>query len=167
MGVSFMLYTTDTEGRHEPVESERFEIHWSYSSWNGFSAGVLNALKDAYVSATKVRNDARQAWERSDEDHRTSAPFGTSNLNDHLINEFEDAANHVKHLADLKTYWSKGENPDAVDAVWEFNKAKMIECLFEALVTDSATMDPFVERERIAWVLRYLTLNDGDHVVLA
>jgi len=156
MGVSFMLYTTDTEGRHEPVESERFEIHWSYSSWNGFSAGVLNALKDAYVSATKVRNDARQAWQNEED---MSDKF--------WLDSFKDAANHVKHLADLKTYWSKGENPDAVDAVWEFNKAKMIECLFEALVTDSATMDPFVERERIAWVLRYLTLNDGDHVVLA
>ena len=158
MGVSFMLYRTDTAGNHQPVERERFEIHWSYTSWAYFRDGVLNALKDAYVSATKVRNEARRSWENEED---VSDQF--------WLREFEDAAANVKRLADLKTYWVDGERPDEqVDAVWEYDKAKAIECLSEALIADSAkSVHPFVERERLAWVLRFLTVNDGDHVVIA
>ena len=158
MGVSFMLYRTDTEGNHQPVEHERFGIHWTYSSWAYFRDGVLNALKDAYVVATKVRNDARRSWENEE------------NKSDKFwLDSFEDAAANVQRLADLKTYWVDGDNPDEqVDAVWSFDKAKVIECLFEALVIDSEkSVHPFVERDRLAWVLRYLTVNDGDHLVVA
>ena len=155
MGVSFMLYRTDTAGNHQPVEHERFEIHWSYTSWAYFRDGVLAALRDAYVEATKVRNEARQSWEEE-----------TDKSDTFWLRQFEEHAENVKRLADLKTYWVDGERPDMQDAVWEYDKAKAIECLSEALVAESQHPG-FVCVERIAWVLRYLTLNDGDYLVVA
>ena len=145
-------------GSNLVCESEVESPHWTYTNWGRFHDNVTSALRDAYVCAKDSRNQARDVWEEDVKEGEDSDGYA--------LEEFERRAKLVKRLADLKTYWSGAGDEDGCVWHWE-SKDKVVECLFEALTVDAACPEPFVERGRLAHVLRYLTVTDGDSVTVA
>jgi hypothetical protein len=167
MGVSITVMIRGLDGYNRLAEDGAIEApHWTYSNWYRFYTGVNNALKDAYVTATAERNKTRRDLERSEVDHQTSAPFGTSNLAGiSLSKEFHRQAQFCKHLAELKAYWSEADDPDG--CVWSFDsKVKFHQCLVEA-AAHNTRLTGFVERDRLNYVLEYLDATKGDGVTVA
>ena len=163
MGVS--IYIADKD--RNPIDDSRLPgPHWTYSNWGMFSSGIDRALKQSYVWATEARNEAREYWEQDCKKGYDDDGYALS--------EFERLSHEVKRIASLKDFWAGSDvwagSDDGASCVWRFNsKAKVIDCLTEALIVDAYDEfdDDYVCLKRLAHCLRYLTAHEGDIVYVA
>lgn len=155
MSLTFYVTVLTSEGHSRPAEEGDISApNWCDPNARVFVDGVTRALSDWMVAAMQQRNKMLESFEESDRQEMF------------WLDEHKERHEEVLRIRDLRDYW--GNAGDGICWDWD-NRKKVIDLLFEVLFIDGQRnqSDPFVERDRLAYVLRYLTSTPGDGVTLA